>query len=81
MTRDEVRQIVVEIIAEIAPDEDAGKIQDDQPLRDQMGLDSMDFLDIVMTLKKEHKITVPEADYPRLATMTGTVDYLLPKFA
>ena len=81
MTRDEVRQIVVDIIAEIAPDEDVTKINDEEPLRDQMGLDSMDFLDIVMMLKKEHKITVPEADYPQLATMKSTVDYLMPKFA
>lgn len=80
MTREEVRKIVVDIIAEIAPDEDVSKINDDEPLRDQMGLDSMDFLDIVMMLKKEHKITVPEVDYPQLATMKSTVDYLLPKF-
>ena len=79
MTREEVRKIVVDIIAEIAPDEDVGKINDDEPLRDQMGLDSMDFLDIVMMLKKEHKITVPEVDYPKLATMKSTVEYLLPK--
>jgi acyl carrier protein len=81
MTREAVRQIVVNIIAEIAPDEDAAKINDEEPLRDQLGLDSMDFLDIVMTLKKEHKIIVPEVDYPQLATMKSTVDYLMPKFA
>lgn len=80
MTSEEVRKIVVDIIAEIAPDEDVTKINDDEPLRDQLGLDSMDFLDIVMMLKKEHKITVPEVDYPKLATMKSTVEYLLPKF-
>jgi acyl carrier protein len=43
-------------------------------------MDSMDFLDIVMELRKRHKIEVPKEDYPRLATLDGCVSYLLPKF-
>lgn len=81
MTREELRQIVSDIIADIAPDEDLSEIDDEEPLRDQLGLDSMDFLDIVMELRKQHKVEVPEADYPQLATMKSTVDYLLPKMA
>ncbi len=75
-----MRQNVLDIIADIAPDEDISNINDDEALRDQIGLDSMDFLDIVLELRKRHKIDVPEADYPQLATMASTVDYLLPKF-
>lgn len=40
----------------------------------------MDFLDIVMELRKQYKIEVPETDYPELASMKSTVEYLLPKF-
>ena len=80
MTAEEVRKIVVDIIEEIAPDEDYNNIIDEEPLRDQLGLDSMDFLDIVMELRKQHKIEVPETDYPELASMKSTVEYLLPKF-
>lgn len=80
MTADEVRNIVIEIIEEIAPDEDYENIVDEEPLRDQLGLDSMDFLDIVMELRKQYKIEVPETDYPELASMKSTVEYLLPKF-
>ncbi|MCD4727904.1 MAG: acyl carrier protein [Pirellulales bacterium] len=80
MNREEMRQNVLDIIADIAPDEDLSNIDDDKALRDQIGLDSMDFLDIVLELRKRHKIDVPEADYPQLATMASTVDYLLPKF-
>ena len=80
MTSEEVRKIVVDIIEEIAPDEDYQNLIDEEPLRDQLGLDSMDFLDIVMELRKQHKIEVPEADYPELASMKSTVEYLLPKF-
>jgi len=80
MTREELRTHVIEIIQDIAPDEDLSNINDDEALRDQIDLDSMDFLDIVLELRKRHKVEVPEDDYPQLRTMNSTVDYLLPKF-
>jgi acyl carrier protein len=40
----------------------------------------MDFLDIVMELRKRHGIEVPEADYPKLASLDSCADYLTPKF-
>lgn len=79
MTAAELRQAVIDIIADVAPDEELGDINDDEPLRDQIGLDSMDFLDIVLELRKRHKVEVPEEDYPELRTMNSTVAYLLPR--
>ncbi len=81
MTKDETKQAVLDIIADIAPDEDISNLKGDVRLRDQMQLDSMDFLDIVMELRKRHNIEVPEADYPNLATLDSCADYLTPKFA
>jgi len=80
MTREEVKQIVLDIITEIAPDEDLSDVKPDEKLRDQLDLDSMDFLDIVMELRKKHGIEVPEEDYPQLASLDSCADYLLPKF-
>lgn len=80
VTNAEVRTKVLDIIADIALDDDVTGISDDVALREQLDLDSMDFLDIVMELKKRHKIEVPQEDYPRLATMQSCVDYLAPKF-
>ena len=80
MTKEALRQAVLDIIADIAPDEDVSGLDDDKPLRDQIGLDSMDFLDIILELRKRHKIDVPEADYQELLTMNSTVEYLFPKF-
>jgi acyl carrier protein len=80
MTNEEVRQIVVDIISEIAPDEDLQTLADDKALREQLDLDSMDFLDIVMELRKKHKIEVPPEDYGRLASLQSCVEYLTPKF-
>ena len=81
MTASQVRQIVVDIIADIAPDEDVTTIEDNKSLREQLDLDSMDFLDIVMELRKRHKVEVPQEDYPKLASLESCVAYLSPKFA
>ncbi|OIQ15856.1 MAG: acyl carrier protein [Bacteriovorax sp. MedPE-SWde] len=80
MTPQEVRQAVSDIIADIAVDDDVTSINDATPLRDQLDLDSMDFLDIVMELKKRHKVEVPQEDYGQLASMDSCVEYLTPKF-
>ena len=78
MTIEEVRKIILNILADIAPDEDISSIDDNTKLRDQIDLDSMDFLDIVMELRKRFNIEVLEKDYEHLATMAGGVSYLTP---
>ena len=78
MTKEEVRQAVVDILEDIAPDEDVSSIKDDVTLREQMDLDSMDFLDIVMELRKRFNIEVPESDYQELVGMSSCIQYLQP---
>ena len=79
-TPDEVKKIFLAIIADIAPDEDLSNVKPEVRLREQLELDSMDFLDIVMELRKKYGIEVPEADYPKLASLDSCAEYLLPKF-
>ena len=78
MNPEEIRQVILEILARIAPDEDLSDLQDEVPFREQMELDSMDFLDIVMELRKLYRIQIPEEDYEQLGTMKSTVGYLMP---
>jgi acyl carrier protein len=80
MTKDDCKKLVIDIIADIAPDEDLNDIKPEVRLRDQLQLDSMDFLDIVMELRKRHGIEVPEADYLQLASLQSCAEYLTPKF-
>ena len=80
MTKDECKKLVLDIIADIAPDEDLSDVKPDVKLRDQLELDSMDFLDIVMELRKQHSIEGPEADYQELASLDSCAEYLTPKF-
>ena len=80
MTKDDCKKAVLAIIADIAPDEDLSNLKPEVRLRDQLQLDSMDFLDIVMELRKRHGIEVPEAEYGRLASLDSCAEYLAPKF-
>ena len=79
MTPAEIRDEILDILEDISPDEDLSELEDDKPFRDQLELDSMDFLDIVMELRKRYRVQIPEEDYGHLASMKSTVDYLEPK--
>jgi acyl carrier protein len=79
MTKEQIRATILEIIAQIIPDEDLSNLKGDIPLREQVELDSMDFLDIIMELRKRYGIEVPENEYMQLATLDGSVAYLEPR--
>jgi acyl carrier protein len=78
MTPADIRDEILDILEDIAPDEDLGDLKDEVAFREQLELDSMDFLDIVMELRKRHRVQVPEEDYGQLASMQSTVTYLTP---
>jgi acyl carrier protein len=79
MTREQIYQAVIDIINEILPEGDCSSVDPGKKLREQLELDSMDFLDIVMEIRKRYGIEIPEADYLKLATLNSCVDYLEPK--
>ena len=81
MTREEIGQAIIHIITDVVPDQDCSNVDPEKSLRDQLGLESMDFLDIVMELRKRYGVEVPEADYKQLATLKSCIDYLAPKLA
>jgi acyl carrier protein len=78
MKADEIRALVLEVIQEILPDEDVSQVKGDVRIRDQIEMDSMDFLDMIMELRKRYKVVVPEDDYMKLSTLDGAVAYLEP---
>lgn len=79
MNSGQIKQVILDILERIAPDEDLSNLEDQAPFREQMELDSMDFLDIVMELRKQYRVQIPEEDYVHLASMNSTVSYLAPK--
>ncbi len=80
MQPDPVASRILEILSEVAEGVDTNNIDPDASLRDQLGLDSVDFLDFVMVLRSRYGIEVPEEDYGEFSTLNTAVAYLGPKF-
>ena len=76
LSRDAIRATILETLSSIAPEIDPAGIASDKPLRDQVDLDSMDFLNVIIRLHEVLGIDIPESDYASLATLDGAVDYL-----
>jgi acyl carrier protein len=76
MTSDDLRRVVVEALTRIAPEIDPASIEAATAFRDQLDLDSMDFLNFVLELHDRLHVDIPETDYPRLSSLDGAVTYL-----
>jgi acyl carrier protein len=76
MTRDAIREAVVKALTSVAPEIDPASLSPDEAFRQEFDLDSMDFLNFVIAIHASLNVDVPEADYPKLATLNGAVDYL-----
>lgn len=76
MTHDEIRDTILRVVGEIAPEADLAGLDPRADLRTALDLDSVDFLNVVLGLHAALGIDVPEADYPKLATLAGAVAYL-----
>jgi acyl carrier protein len=75
-TTDELRQTVFDVLGTIAPEADPGAIDPDGDLRDQLDLDSFDFLNVLVELSERTGIEIPETDYDQVSTLNGCVAYL-----
>jgi len=76
VTDDEVRAKVVAIIRSIAPEVEEGTIASSRPLRDQVDLDSMDWLNVIIGVHEKLHVDIPEGDYGKLRTLDDWVAYL-----
>jgi acyl carrier protein len=76
LTDKDVRSIVLSILAQLAPEADIAALSPDVRLRDQLDLDSMDFLNFLIAVDEEFDVDIPEADYPRLRTLDEILTYL-----
>lgn len=75
-TREQIRSTILDTLCAIAPEIDPAGIASRAPLREQIDLDSMDFLNVIIRLHETLGIDIPESDYAQLATLDGAVDYL-----
>lgn len=76
MTRDEIRDAVLQALTEVAPEADPAALRPDVDLRDQLDIDSMDSLNFVIGIHERVGVDIPEAEWARLQTLDQVVDYV-----
>jgi len=76
LTPDEIRQTVLRLLGEIAPEVDQAALKPAISFRDQLDIDSMDFLNFIVLIHKTFGVEIPEADYPKYSTLDGCVEEL-----
>jgi acyl carrier protein len=74
--RQTLLNIVLELLRAIAPEVETDALEPAQPLRHQVDLDSMDWLNFLVSLHERFGVNIPEADYARLVTLNDVVNYL-----
>jgi acyl carrier protein len=76
MNKDQIRSALIETLTQIAPEGDFDALKPDRPVRDQLDIDSFDFLRWMVLLSERLGVEIAEADYPKLATFNGAIDHL-----
>lgn len=76
MSEVEMRSVVLQAIAQVAPEVDTSSIDAGEDLQEQLDLDSMDFLNVIVAIDQRTGIEIPERDYPKLTTLDGASAYL-----
>lgn len=76
MNANDIRTEVLSVLTGIAPEVDADEITDDELLRDQVDLDSMDWLNFLIGIHKRLQVEIPESDYASLRMLGDVVRYV-----
>jgi acyl carrier protein len=79
VSEEQIRERVLGILAGLAPEMDVHTLKPEVRLRDQIDIDSMDFLNFLIGIDAELGVDIPEADYPKLATLNSIYAYLQEK--
>jgi acyl carrier protein len=79
MTRDEIMAIVKDELLRIAPETDLDVVPSSADLREELDIDSMDYLNFVTALHQRFQIDIPDADTRRLTSLDGALDYVADK--
>ncbi|OHC70794.1 MAG: phosphopantetheine-binding protein [Rhodocyclales bacterium RIFCSPLOWO2_02_FULL_63_24] len=79
MTDAEIRAVALATLQSIAPEIETDELRGDRPLRSQVDLDSIDWLNFLLGLHEKLKVDIPEADYARLISLDDVVSYLWKK--
>ena len=76
MNATDIRAAVLESLAEIAPEADLGALDENADLREQLDIDSFDFLNVIVAVHERTGVEIPERDYPKVVTLGEFVSYI-----
>lgn len=76
MSDEQIRAGVVDELTAIAPEIEQGDLVDTELLRDQVDLDSMDWLNFLVALNKRFGVDIPESQYASLRTIDDLTGYI-----
>ena len=77
MNAEQARAVVLHELHQVAPEAELDQLNPDSNLRDELDIDSMDFLNFAIGIEQQTGIEIPERDYPRIATLDDTINYLV----
>jgi acyl carrier protein len=77
MNEQQARDTILGVLRQIAPEADFAELEPDVELREQLDIDSMDFLNFVIGIHEQTGIDIPEEDYDEMASLNGCVRYLV----
>lgn len=76
MTNEALKSKVIDAFLKVSPEADVTSINPTENFRDQFEIDSVDFLNFILTLEEQLGIKIPEVDYPKLSSLSGCLTYL-----
>jgi acyl carrier protein len=79
MNSQEIRNVVIEALRSVAPESEPASLEDSARIRDELDIDSMDFLNFIVAIHAALQVDIPEADYAKVQTLGGAVSYLASK--
>lgn len=77
MNAEQARVVVLHELHQVAPEAELDQLNPSSTLRDELDIDSMDFLNFAIGIEQETGIEIPERDYPKISTLADTISYLV----
>ena len=68
---DEVKEVVVEQL-NVSPDE----VKEDSKFADDLGADSLDVVELVMSLEEKFDIEIPDEEAEKIATVADAIQFI-----
>jgi acyl carrier protein len=76
LTRSELKQRLSQLITDIAPEADIDALNPNDSMREELDLDSIDFIRLLTAIEKALKVKIPESDYAKVDTLNDMLEYI-----